>query len=267
LDITWKLSYFSWGALNGGVRVRSLPALAIIFTLLICSGSKAQTGNGPPQVTDNILVAALASCDRIAEQAQAAASADRPFDPTHILSPILLLNDAAQRKKQQDELPARLALIEQNRLQCQENAKAAALQRLQEAQSQVNDAALGYRRITIEDFILDAADLAKQGRKLSLQGAYLISENQALLFVDQMAIIRATHYPGIGRNEPSVLLFTDKAARSFRQYLLRCQTNPVTAQTGCRVTITGTATTCKLTNPLGLERELPCVAVNDGRPL
>jgi hypothetical protein len=249
--------------------MRSLSALAVILTLLACRESGAQTrdASGLPQANDPILIAALGGCDAAAEQAKAAASAAPPFDPTHILSPFLLLADAAQRKKQQDELPARLALIEQNRLQCQENAKAAAFSRIKEAQNQSNDAALGYHRISIEDFTLDATDLAKQGRKLSLQGAYLLSENLELLFANSIAIMTTKEYASIGRNEPAVPLLTETAARPFRQFLLRCQTNPASAQVGCMVAITGIATTCKLTTPLGLERELPCVQVDNGRPL
>jgi hypothetical protein len=247
--------------------VRSLPALGVILTFVVCGASLAQNGNVQPQAPDNILAAALAACDGSAEQAKAAASAAQPFDLTNILSPVLLLADAARRKKRQDELPGRLALIEQERLQCQENANAASRRRLQEAQNQSNDAALGYHQVSIEDFTLDAADLAKQGKKLSLQGAYLLSDDMGLLYVDQLAVIKATHYPNIGRNEPAVPLMTEGAARPFRQFLLHCQTDPATAQSGCRVAITGIATMCKLTTPLGLERELPCVAVDDGRPL
>jgi hypothetical protein len=249
--------------------MNSRLVMTVIFSVVTCSVGDAQTRNtsGQAQGADPVLTAALGECDRAAENAQAVASAGQPFDPKNLLSPVLLFLDAAQRKKQQDELPARLALIEQNRLQCQEAAKAAALHRLQEAQNQSNDAALGYRRISIEDFTLDAADLAKQGKKVALQGAYLLSENTGLLFADQTAVMMAKQYASNGHNAPAVPLLIETAARPFRQYLLRCQTNPTTEQIGCMVAITGIATTCKLTTPLGLERELPCVQVENGRPL
>ena len=249
--------------------MRLLPGLVIICSVALSTVASAQVNSVPdqPLARDSILTTALAQCDREAEQARATASAAPPFDATHIVVPLLLLGDVAQRKKQQDELPARLALIEQNRIQCQVNATAAASKRLQEAQNQANDAALGYRPISIEDFTLDAAEMAKVGKKVALQGAYLFSDGMDLLFADQNTIIRVLYAPNISRNTPSVPLLTKNANRPFRQFLLRCQTNPAGAQAGCPVAITGVVTTCKLTGPLGLEREVPCVDVESGRPL
>jgi hypothetical protein len=249
--------------------MRSLPILVIIFSLTASTIASAQVNSVPdqPLARDKVLATALAECDREAEQARASAPAAPPFDATHIIVPLLLLGDVAQRKKQQDELPARLALIEQNRVQCQANATALASRRLQEVQNQANDAALGYRPISIEDFALDAAEMAKAGRKVALRGAYLLSDNLDLLFADQNTIIRVLYAPNIARNTPSVPLLTKNANRPFRQLLLRCQTNPAGAQSGCPVAITGVVTTCKLTGPLGLEREMPCVDVENGRPL
>ena len=242
-----------------------LPLLLVTLTLALCGLSRAQTVNNSPPMQDDILAAAIATCDNAAEQGKAAASTPPTFDPTHILSPVLLLADAAARKKQQDELPARLALIEQNRLQCQENARAAAGRRFQEAQNQAKDAALGYQRISIEDFVLDASELARQGKKVSLQGSYILSDKMDLLYANQMSIIQATH--NIGGNQLVVPLLTEAAPRAFRQFLLRCQMNALTAQVGCPVAITGVVTTCKLTGRLSGDREIPCVEIEDGRPL
>ena len=247
--------------------MRSISALAFIFLIAVSSELRAQSPNLPSQPSDNILVVTLAECDRAAEQAKADASAPPPFEPTHVLNPLLLLGDVAQRKKQQDELPARFALIEQNRLQCRANANAAALQRFNEAKKEASEAALGYRRINVEDFVLDGADLARQGSRLSMQGAYLSAGNVGLLYADRVSLIRATQLGSVGQNFPTVPLLTDDATRSFRQFLLQCQMNPAAAQVGCTVAITGAATICKLTSPLGVERELPCLAVDDGRPL
>lgn len=246
--------------------MRLLPLLMMILTFALCGVSRAQTGNTPgPVVVDYVLAAAITACDNAAEQAKTAASTPPQFDPTHILSPVLLLADAAQRKKQQDELPARLALIEQNRLQCQENARAASRRRIQEAQSQANDASLGYRRISLEDFVLDAAELARQGKKVSLQGSYILLGKMDMLYADQMAVINATH--NMGGNQLAVPLLTEGASRAFRQLLLHCQMNPTNAQVGCPVVITGTVTSCEWTGPLGANREVPCLDVENGRPL
>jgi hypothetical protein len=245
--------------------MRLLPLLLVNLTLALCSVSQVQAGNSPLPMQDGILAAAIAACDNAAEQAKAVASAPPPFEPTHILSPVLLLADAAARKKQQDELPARLALIEQNRLQCQENARAAAAMRVQEARNQAKDIALGYQHISIEDFVLDAVELARQGKRVSLQGSYILLDKMDLLYANQMSIIQATHH--MGGNQLVVPLLADSAPRAFRQFLLHCQTNPLNAQLGCPVAITGIVTTCQLTGPLSGDRELPCVEIQDGRPL
>jgi hypothetical protein len=62
-----------------------------------------------------------------------------------------------------------------------------------------------------------------------------------------------------------VPLLTDDASREFRQYLLKCQSNPVSAQGGCSVTVLGHVTICKLSNAFGATREPPCVDVEEGR--
>jgi uncharacterized protein YecT (DUF1311 family) len=220
---------------------------------------------GPAQI-DNVLAAALANCDQQAQQQTAAALGRKSIEPTDILAWPLLLNDLATRRQQEADQPRLLAAIEQQRQQCRTNAEAAATQRMREAQNQERDRDRGYQRVSVDSFALDGRDLAAREAKVSLSGAYISDGNVGVLYADTRAIIMATHYPNAGgSNQPRVPLLTDDASRDFRQRLLACQTNPASAQVGCPVIVLGLATMCKLSNALGAERDLPCVAVEDGR--
>jgi hypothetical protein len=174
---------------------------------------------------------------------------------------------------------------EQKRANLEAMARAAAQRAAQEAQQKRDDAivakqkrdaivaqairdekARGYQRISLETFLLDGKDLAARAAKVSLQGAYLQEGNIGMFFTNQVAIMKVTQAPQIGRNEPRVPLLTDDATRESRQYLLRCRSNPAAAQVGCPITILGHATMCTATGPLGVGQELPCVAVDEARP-
>jgi hypothetical protein len=126
--------------------------------------------------------------------------------------------------------------------------------------------ARGYQRISLETFLLDGRELAARSAKISLRGSYLRDGNIELLFTNQIAVVKATRYPQVGRNEPRVGLLTDSATRESRQYLLKCQSDPGAAQLGCPITILGHATICALTGPPGDQQKMPCVAVDEGRP-
>jgi len=62
-------------------------------------------------------------------------------------------------------------------------------------------------------------------------------------------------------------LLTEDATREFRQILLRCKARPGSNQIGCPAVITGHASQCSLTGPLGSTRSLPCIVVENGREL
>jgi len=212
------------------------------------------------------LAADLVACDNQAARQRDAVLQQKPLDPTSLLSPFLLLNDLDTRRRQQADQPRLLAEIERQRQQCQQQAETAAKRREQEMVNQRRDNQRGYRRISLETFLLDSRDLAARAAKVSLQGAYFPEENIGLLFTNQAAVAKATMYPEIGRNEPRIVLLSDSATRETRQYLLRCRSHPGAAQVGCPITIIGRATICTLASPLGGKRELPCVAVEEGRP-
>jgi len=182
------------------------------------------------------------------------------------LNLILLMAELNARRKLEEERPLRLAAIEQQRQECRRNAEAAAAQRAQEARIQNRDRERGYRRISLETFVLDGKDLSARAAKVSLRGSYLQHGNIEYLFADQVAVIKVTRYPQIGRNEPRAALLTGNAPRESRQYLLRCRTHPGAAQVGCAVTVLGRITMCELSGPLEEKRPLPCVAVEEARP-
>jgi|GEM_PF-5500637 len=140
------------------------------------------------------------------------------------------------------------------------------MQRVQETRNQERDRASGYQLISVETFMLDGKELSGRSAKVSLRGFYLPAGNIDLLFADQKSVIMVTTYPDIGGNVPRVPLLTDDASRDLRQYLLRCKADPGAAQIGCPITIIGNVTMCEASGPLGAHRELPCVAVVDGRP-
>ncbi len=143
----------------------------------------------------------------------------------------------------------------------QQRLAAAAVQQRADAQ-QRDDAALGYSRITVRDFILDGRDLASRSAKVSLVGVYLPAGNLDLLFSTNVDAIQFAN--GDIPNIPVVHLLTANASRTFRSQLLNCRSNPATAYVGCPVRILGTATMCVLTAPLGGRREVPCVSVEEG---
>jgi hypothetical protein len=215
---------------------------------------------------DRELAAALENCDRQAAQQTEAELKQKPIEPTTMLNPVLLMLELDARKRYEEDQPRRLALVEQQHQQCRQAAEATAVRRVNEARNQDRDRERGYRPISIETFVLDGKDMAAHSAKVSLRGAYMQEGNTALLFADQVAVLKATRYPEIGRNEPRVLLFTDKASREARQYFLRCNSNPALAQVGCPVIVLGRITTCQLTGPTGMTRTLPCIAVEEGRP-
>ncbi len=217
---------------------------------------------------DPMLASAFANCDQQAAQQVAAISQSKSIDPTHLLPGawILLFNDLNERQQQEANKPQILAAIEQQRLQCRQAADAAAQQRVQETRNQERDRARGYQSISVETFMLDGKELSGRSAKVSLSGIYVPAGNVDLLLADQRTVILATTNPDIGQNVARVPLLTANASRDLRQYLLRCKSDPGRARFGCPITIIGNVTMCEASGPLAAHRELPCVAVVDGRP-
>ena len=134
--------------------------------------------------------------------------------------------------------------------------------RRQQAEQAEQDRARGYQSITVETFVLDRRDLASKATKVSLGGVYIRQGNLDVLYANVQAAMIANSR---GLHQPNVPLLTDHASREFRLHLLKCQSNPASAEMGCPVTVLGRVITCKLSNAYGAAREEPCVAVEDGR--
>ena len=138
---------------------------------------------------------------------------------------------------------------------------AAAVQQRADAQ-QSADAALGYSRIAVRDFILDGRELASRSAKVSLVGVYLPAGNLHLLFSNNVDAVQFANGPV--QNIQLVHLLTTNASHSFRSQVLACRSNPSAEYVGCAVRILGIATMCALTGPLGARQEVPCVSVEEG---
>jgi hypothetical protein len=242
--------------------LHSVAAASLALGVMV-SAVSAQNRAAPQ---DPLLTSAIANCDQQAAQQTAALSQPTSIDPTHILAWPLLLNDLAARRQQEANKPQMLAAIEQQRQQCRQLAEAAAMQRVQEIRNQEHDRAGGYQPISVETFMLDGKELSGRSAKVSMRGFYLPAGNIDLLFADQKPVIMATTYPDIGSNVVRVPLLTDDASHGLRRYLLQCKENPGAAQIGCPITIVGNVTMCEASGPVGAHRELPCVAVVNGRP-
>jgi hypothetical protein len=187
-----------------------------------------------------------------------------PIAPTSFLNPILLLNDLNRRKQQEANQPQMLQRIELERQQCRRNAVAASARRSQETLDQRTDAANGYRKISFETFALDAKRLAAEKAKVSVRGSYLPDGSAEWLFASQLDAIKATRYSG-GDTVAKIPLVTENALREFRKSLLRCRSMPGSDQMGCPISITGYVSLCTATGPLGVNRDDPCIIVDNGR--
>jgi hypothetical protein len=173
------------------------------------------------------------------------------------------LSDYGARCAHEADPAVKAAKAEQARQVAEQQRLAAqAAQQRAEAQDSA-DAARGYSRITVRDFVLDGKGLAGRSAKVSVTGVYMPAGELEFLFGNRVDAIQFAS--GDGRNFPTVHLLTDDAARDFRSQLLSCRSNPAAASIGCPVRILGTATMCLLTRTFGVHEEVPCLSVDDGR--
>ena len=225
------------------------------------SQQKNAESEGDPQLT-----ADFANCDQRAAQQTAVASAQQPLDPNHLLNPLLLLNDLGARRQQEADQPRRLAVIEQQRQQCHQNAEAAAAQRDEMFKAQTRDEMNGYRPIALQNLILDHTELEENHAKLSIRGTYVpTEENDGFLFADARSAMIALSSPEMANSQQKIAILSDDASRNLRQYILECRGNPISNYAGCSIVVLGYATTCQATNAFGVQRTLACFQAEDGR--
>jgi hypothetical protein len=94
------------------------------------------------------------------------------------------------------------------------------------------EASLGYRLVSTQDFVLDGKELARAGAKVALQGFYVKKGAEERLVPSQMAVAFVTQ--GGMSASLGVVLLTDDAPRELRAYFLRCGSLPGSSQPGAR---------------------------------
>ena len=154
---------------------------------------------------------------------------------------------AAARKAAQDA--QRAILIEQ-----QEQREREAQQR--EIAAMQADERDGYKRLTFEDFALDASKML--GSKITLHGIYVdkgkrLASNQlaALMWIEGARSTQGALIP----------LVTENAVRDARALLLRCAKSPI----GCAIVVRGRVRTLTMRNTFGAESKELGVVVESVR--
>lgn len=121
----------------------------------------------------------------------------------------------------------------------------------------VNDeAARGYKRVTVKDLYLDAKSYAANQTKLAVPGFYKSSgrhDERLYLSHDEYMMNPAAFGYAEGLN---VGLITEDGSRGLREYLLRCVA-------GCKITILGHADQCTATNAFGATSHDVCLVAED----
>jgi hypothetical protein len=248
---------------TGYIRhVASLVACGVLWSV-----STAQSQNGGPAQQDPRVIAEQHNCDVIAEQSRAQVGNLTPINPVSVLNPILLLNDINRRKQEEARQPQLLEQIEQQRQFCYRESETRATLRAQDAIEQKRDNASGYKLISFETFALDAKAMASSQAKVSLRGSYVPDGNMDWFFANRTDVIMATTNGYNSSNVARIPLLTEDATREFRHFLLKCKSNGSSSQLGCPAVINGHVTKCSLTGPLGANRSLPCIVVENGREL
>jgi hypothetical protein len=249
----------------GRNRNRVIFACLLTYAALF-KPSAGWCGDRPVQ-QDPAIAAGLASCDDRAEQDSARVGTLTPVAPTSVLNPILLLNDLNRRKQEEANQPQLLNQIESERQRCRQNVVAEAARRAQQTIDQRADNARGYMSIAFETFALDGKNLAAAEARIAVKGAYVPDGNLEWLYANQGEAVQASMNPVQARNISKIPLLTEDASREFRQFLLKCKSIPGADRTGCPTAVTGHVSLCSMTGPFGGNRTLPCVIVENGRPV
>jgi hypothetical protein len=119
-----------------------------------------------------------------------------------------------------------------------------------------------YIPTTIREFVIDGPQLAADSARLNLSGVYVLEGRVGYLYTNHHSVELA-HSVYEPTTQPRVAVLTDDASRELRAKLLSCQTDPVSAQTGCTVSIRGNATVCGVSNGFGATHDEPCLNAMD----
>ncbi|MEI9987782.1 MAG: hypothetical protein WDN69_34445 [Aliidongia sp.] len=118
----------------------------------------------------------------------------------------------------------------------------------------------GFKRMTFEDFKLDGADMAREGGKASISGAFQKYGRVEYLLPNSGYVMQLMTS---GNVSSGIVLVTDGAPRDVRKYFLECPDDLLPSSRGCPINILAHATTCELKTLVGTVN-VPCLAVDDG---
>ena len=125
------------------------------------------------------------------------------------------------------------------------------------AQTIHDDAASGYKHVTVKDLYLDSKAYAASGTKVSVSGFYKsYGRHKERLYNSYNELMMVAFQPGV--QALSIALLTDDGTRKLREYLLRCMA-------GCGVTILGHVDQCVETNVFGATDQDICLVATDVR--
>lgn len=116
------------------------------------------------------------------------------------------------------------------------------------------EAARGYKRVTVKDLYLDAKLYAANQTKLAVPGFYKANGPHNQRLYDSYGDFMMHMYQSV--EALNVGLITEDGSRALRETLLRCVA-------GCRVTILGRADQCVLTNAFGATSHDVCLVAED----
>jgi peptidoglycan hydrolase-like protein with peptidoglycan-binding domain len=121
--------------------------------------------------------------------------------------------------------------------------------------------ASGYRRVSVETFLLDGRELASDHAKVALEGVYAREGNLDVIYASRRALMMARRSSAPLLRVP---MLTEGASRSVRQNILRCQGNPTLLELGCEnAAVKGHATMCSVWNAFGVTHKEACMDVED----
>ena len=119
-----------------------------------------------------------------------------------------------------------------------------------------DEAALGYKHVTVRDLLLDGRTYSSDGTKVAAAGFYKSSgRHDERLYISYDDLMMHTYQPDEARYFG---LLTDGGSRTLREYLMRCVA-------GCNITILGHLDRCVETNLFGDKTQDVCLAAEDLR--
>jgi hypothetical protein len=116
--------------------------------------------------------------------------------------------------------------------------------------------------VSVRQFVLDGQKLARAGARVRIRGYYIRQGGSDRLYASGGAIMLSS---SAGHVPPSVKLLTGGSEREIHERLLDCQSDPVSAQIGCPVTLMGQARTCPAPRASGSQHRIPCLFVTSGQ--